>query len=81
MAPQGWGCTTSWEGTWPGQLTPADQRDIPYHMMLCSVIKTVGKKEEGAKFRVTVFVFPSNCYKQRSPAFLEMAEHLPVNGK
>ena len=28
----GWGCTRSWEGTQRGQLTPTDQRDIPYHM-------------------------------------------------
>jgi len=25
-----WGCTRSWVGTWLGQPTPADRRDIPY---------------------------------------------------
>ena len=43
----GWGCTRSWEGTQLGQLTPTDQRDIPYHMydvMLSN--KSWGKKEE-----------------------------------
>jgi len=29
----GWGCTRGWEGTQPGQLTPTDQSDVPYHMM------------------------------------------------
>jgi len=28
-----------------------------------------------------MFVFPSNHYMRWSPAFLEMAEHLPANGK
>ena len=32
-------------------------------------------------FRVLVFVFPSKHYAWWSPAFLEMAEHLPANGK
>ena len=27
----GWGCPRSWEGTQPGQRTPADQRDGPHH--------------------------------------------------
>jgi len=26
----GWACTRGWEGTQMGQLTPTDQRDIPY---------------------------------------------------
>ena len=43
----GWGCTRSWEGTQPGQLTPTDQTDIPYHMASCSAIKSWGKKKEG----------------------------------
>jgi len=28
----GWGCTGSWDGTQLGQLTPADQNDMLYHM-------------------------------------------------
>jgi len=35
----GQGCTRGWEGTQLGQLTPADLRDIPYHMM-CSAMKS-----------------------------------------
>jgi len=35
----GWGCTRSREGTQPGQLTPADQRGIPNHIMSCSARK------------------------------------------
>lgn len=29
-------------GTQPGQLTQNDQRDVPYHMTLCSAIKLWG---------------------------------------
>ena len=28
--PAGWGGTRSWEGTQPGQLTPADPRGMPH---------------------------------------------------
>jgi len=42
----GWGCTRGWEGTQLGQLTPKDQRDMPYNMMSCSIVKSCGKKEE-----------------------------------
>ena len=43
----GWRCTRRWEGTQPGQLTPADQRDIPYHMASCSAYKAGGKRRRG----------------------------------
>ena len=39
----GWGCTRSWEGTQPGHLTPADQREILCHMGSCSAIKRWGE--------------------------------------
>jgi len=35
-------------GAQPGQLTPTDQRDIPYHMMSLSV---QGKKQEVGDIR------------------------------
>ena len=35
-----WGCTGSWEGTEPGQLTPAGKRDIPYCMLSLLINKT-----------------------------------------
>ena len=38
----GSGSTRSWERTQLGQLTPTDQRDIPYHMTSCSVYKLQG---------------------------------------
>ncbi|XP_066841479.1 uncharacterized protein [Anser cygnoides] len=31
----GWGCSRSWEGTDPGQLTQTGQRGIPYHLTSC----------------------------------------------
>jgi len=40
-----------WEVTHPGQLKPNDQRDIPYHMKLCSAIKVQGKEDEAVTFR------------------------------
>ena len=43
----GWGCARSWEGTQLGRLTPADQRDVPYHMMSCSIYKLGEKLARG----------------------------------
>jgi len=40
----GWGCTRSWDGTQLGQLTPPDQRDIPYPMASCSAYKVWGRR-------------------------------------
>jgi len=40
-----WRCARSWEGTQLGQLTPADQRGVPYHVMLCTAIKAVGRRK------------------------------------
>ena len=77
----GWGCTRSWEGTQPGQLTPTDQRDIPYHMTSCSAYKARGRRRKWGMFGVMVFVFTGNHYTWWSPAFLEVAEHLPADGK
>jgi len=39
-----WGCMRGWEGAQPGQLTPADHRDILYRMTSCSAIK-LGEEE------------------------------------
>jgi len=85
-----WGCTSCWKGTQPGQLTPANQRDISHHVMLWSAIKAEGKRRgrggEGGEmdtvtFSVMAFVFPSNRYMWRSPVFLRMDEHLPADGR
>lgn len=46
----------------PGQLTPADERDILYYMTWGIVTKSGRKKEEGRTFGTVVFVFPSNHY-------------------
>lgn len=56
----GWGFTVSWEGTWPGQLTRADQRDTPYGMASYLAIKAEGKREEGGMLGVMAFVFTIN---------------------
>ena len=39
---RGLGWTGGWEGTWPGQLTPAGRRDIPYGMTSCPAVKAGG---------------------------------------
>jgi len=43
----GRGCTRSWEGTQPGQLTPPQQRDIPCRMASHSAYKLGGKLTGG----------------------------------
>ena len=43
----GWGCTRSWEGTQPRQLTPTDPRDVPDHMMSSSADKSGGRRRKG----------------------------------
>ncbi|XP_076190115.1 protein unc-93 homolog A isoform X3 [Aptenodytes patagonicus] len=45
----GWGCTRSWEGTEPGQLTANDQRDNPHHMTSCSAYKAGGRRRKGGR--------------------------------
>jgi len=35
------------KGTQLGQLTLADQRDMPYHITSCSAVKTGAEEEEG----------------------------------
>jgi len=58
----GWGCTRSWEGTHPVQMTPTDQRDVPHHVMSHLAIKSGGRSRKGGTFEVKAFVFQSNRY-------------------
>ena len=58
----GWGGTRSWKGTQLGQLTPTDQRAIPYHMVSCLAYKAEGTRRKEETFRLMAFVFPSNHY-------------------
>ena len=37
------------EGTWLGQLTPTDQRDIPHLMTSCSAYKSGGRRRGGKR--------------------------------
>ena len=79
-ASKGLGVHQELEGTQPGQLAQTDQRDIPHHVALCLAM-TAGGKEEGGMLGVVAFVFPRNHEVPRSPAFQELAEHLPMDGK
>lgn len=44
---EGGECTKGWEGAQPGQLNPADQRDIPYRMVSCSIYNLGEEEREG----------------------------------
>lgn len=76
----GWVYMRSWEVTQPGQMIPTDQRDILYHMTLCSAMKALGKNEEMGTSRVMMLVFPSNHHTWGSPTFLEVVKHLLTDG-
>jgi len=67
----------SWDGTQPGQLTPADQRDIPYLTMSCSAMESEGKEEDAGTFVVMAFVFPHNHYIKALFSKKWMDVHLP----
>jgi len=42
----GWGYTRSWDKTQPGQLTPADHRDIPHDTTSHSATKAGGRRRK-----------------------------------
>lgn len=43
----GWGWARSWERTQPWQLTWSGERDVPYHMVVCSATKLKVEGKEG----------------------------------
>lgn len=63
-----WGgceCPRCWEGKQQEQLIPAEPRDMPQHMVSCSVYRAGArkrKKQGEGIFTVMVLVFPSHCY-------------------
>ena len=65
----GWGCTRSWEGTQPGQLTPTAQRDIPYHRTPCSAYKAGGRRRKGGTLGVMAFCLPKQLLHAMEPCF------------
>lgn len=76
----GWGCSQSWEGTRPGQLTPTDQRDV--HTLWChgQHIKLV--KEGGRGEHLEWWCLSSQDTIRHDGAQLSWRwEHLPVHGK
>lgn len=62
----------------PAELAPTDQRDIPD---LSNESSEEGGGGVWGMFVVMAFVFPSNCYVSQTPAFMEMAKHLPADGQ
>lgn len=65
-------------GTEPGQLTPTDQRKIPYHMDSYSTRWT--RRSKRVMFRMMMFVFLSHGYVGWNVFFLGVAEHLSTMG-
>ena len=61
-------------GDKPRQLTPTDQRDIPYHMTLCSAIKALAPLG-GRAFVIKAFSFWSNSYTNWGPTSQAVAGH------
>lgn len=74
------GSTWGWEKTQAGQVTPTVQRDVIYHIMSLSAIKTGGKEEEWEIFRVMLFVFPHSYHVCWGPALQEVIEKCPWVG-
>ena len=64
-----------------GTVDPSYPRDIPCHATSCSACKARGRRRKGKMFRAMAFIFPNVCHMWWSPAFLEMAEQLPADGK
>jgi len=57
------GSTRCWEGMLLGQLTPTDQRGIPYRMTSCSAYKAGRRRRKGGDTSgVMALVFLSHCY-------------------
>lgn len=65
FSPHQWagsGCTRSWEGTQPGQVTSTDQRDIPGQMMPFSAYEWECEEGRRGDFRQMTFVFLTHHY-------------------
>lgn len=58
-----------------------NKRDSPYCMTLYSTIQTGVKKEEGRGVWSDDICLPKKPLCMTSPAFLEVAEHLPAKGE
>ena len=73
----------NWEGTQPVQAAQADQRDILYPFVIPSSLsarKAGVKKEEAEDIHSAGICLPRKLFCMMSPAFLEVAEHLPAYG-
>lgn len=63
----------------PQHLTPLDQRNIPYRIVLCSTWEAEGRGiRRDIQSRVC---FPKSSLCMKEPCFQWMAEHLPVHAK
>lgn len=56
------------ERSWEGQMTPADQRNIPHEMVSCSACRAE-ERRKGRTFGVMEFVFPTHYFLMVRPCF------------
>lgn len=64
---EGWGCTKSWEGTQPGQLSPTHDRDLLYYMTSYSANKAGERGRKDGTFGV--MPFPKSPLCVHEPCF------------
>lgn len=74
----GWGSTKICKGMQSGQLTPSNQRDFPYCILICSEVKHWGEENGGGDVLSDGICLPNHHCVWWSPASLEMAEPLPM---
>lgn len=79
---RGWGCTRSWKGTEPEQLTQTAQYCIPFYMASCWTEPQSWGKEGGRRDVCGDDIcLPEKMLHMLSAAVLAVAEHLLVDGK
>ena len=73
------GAQEAGRGHKPGQLSPTDQWDVPYHTTSCSADKVGGRRRKRRDVWSDGDCLPKSPWW--SPAFLAVPEHLPASGK
>ena len=70
-----------WEGTQPGQLIQTGQRNIPYRMVSCLVIKDGMKKEGKRVVWSDGFCLPKKPLLMNGPSFISVSDYLLGDGR
>lgn len=64
-----WGYIRNWERTQLGQLSPTDQRDIPDHMISCSIYKAGGRRRKAGDIWSDGVFLPKSPLGVMEPGF------------